>query len=289
MKKSVLLCALAVFTLGFFSQAMATQSENPLISAVEQGNEQEVKKLLAEGTDVNATMGKIPWTPLHYAANQGNLKIAKLLIKNGADVNAHSDISETPLYVAVLANDAKMVKYLTSQGADVNISLSSWTPLFHASLNGYKKIVKLLLKNGADVNINYPIWAALSCHDEECSLKDKEDMLKDIIKYGGDIDKPMEEPNKMTALDQAIMDNKLETAKLLFKLGAKIKKGFLYKSYLNVATINKNKKMIELLLNNGANINIKDNYGNTPLNYATTEEIRDFLISRGAKYGEDLK
>ncbi len=287
MKKIFMLCIATFCMLCMFSQINA-QTKNTLISAVEQNDIKEVKKLLAEGADVNV-IDKTSLTPLHHAIHKGNLKIAEKLIEKGADVNAHTEESETPLYMAVLHNDTKMVKYLISKGADVNMSLTSWTPLFHASLKGYKKIVKLLLKNGADVNVNYPIWAALSCHDEECSLKDKEDMLKDIIRYGGDIDKPMEEPNKMTALDQAIMDNKLETAKLLFKLGAKIKKGYLSKFYLQVATINNNKEMIELLLDNGVDINIKDNYGNTPLNYATTEEIKELLIQRGAKYGEDLK
>ena len=292
MKKSVLLCALAVFTLGLALpiQAQVNKDLNAaLFTAVEQGNFKEVKNLIAQGADVNATDKKV-LTPLHYAVLSGNLKMSKLLIKDGADVNAHSNESETPLYLAVIHNNEKMVKLLTSSGADANISLTSWTPLFHSCLHGYKTIVKLLLKNGADMSqgIVSPVQATLVCHEEDCTLKDKEEILKILIKYGVDIDSV--NPDSETSLDRAVIENNTEVVKMLFKLGSKLEKGKHAKWYPLIAVRDyNNKEMLEILIDNGADLNVKNDQGKTPLDYAKTEEMQQLLIKYGAKSGKDLK
>ena len=46
--------------------------------------------------------------------------------------------------------------------------------------------------------------------------------------------------------------------------------------------VHKDLRVVELLLNNGANINARDNLGRTPLKTAKDEKIRAFLIAHGA-------
>ena len=48
------------------------------------------------------------------------------------------------------------------------------------------------------------------------------------------------------------------------------------------------KTLIEMLIAKGVDINAKDNSGKTPLDYAEKEEIKQLLISHGAKSGKDL-
>jgi len=42
------------------------------------------------------------------------------------------------------------------------------------------------------------------------------------------------------------------------------------------------------VLSKGADVNAKDDWDKTLLDYAKDEEIRELLISRGAKSGKDL-
>ena len=49
------------------------------------------------------------------------------------------------------------------------------------------------------------------------------------------------------------------------------------------------KEIVELLISKGADINILDKNGNTALDYAQTDDMKQFLISHGAKSGKELK
>ena len=58
-----------------------------IYEAAEEGQIEEVKKLLAAGAGVNAQT-KFKETPLHFAAENGQKEVAELLIDKGANVNA---------------------------------------------------------------------------------------------------------------------------------------------------------------------------------------------------------
>ena len=47
--------------------------------------------------------------------------------------------------------------------------------------------------------------------------------------------------------------------------------------------------MLKLLLENNAEVNSTDNRNKTALDYAQTDEIKQLLISHGAKSGKELK
>ncbi len=271
MKKLVLLCA-AVFTLGLALPVQAqTNMESALVKASEQGNFKEVKNLVNQGIDVNTVVEER--SPLFMAVLNKNYKIAKYLISKGADVNFVFDNRETLLFIVARNDESKMVEFLMKNGADIN------------------KITNLA---------STPIEAAiLFCSD--CPLKNKEKTLKTMLKYGADIDMKNPYEPKWTALDSAIYHNRLEAAKLLFKLGAKLDKSLFKNLNLITAIGHENKEMVELLLDNGADINAKNENGKTALDrlengeiqswgkVVKNEEIRQLLISRGAKNGKDLK
>jgi ankyrin repeat protein len=47
--------------------------------------------------------------------------------------------------------------------------------------------------------------------------------------------------------------------------------------------------LVELLLKNGAKVNHKNKYGDTPLDEAADEKIADLLRKHGGKTGEELR
>lgn len=112
---------------------------------------------------------------MHKAALNGNLAKVKRLIKQGTDVNARDRLGCTPLHWAVYNRYVPVVKYLLEHGADVNVQATgSWgavyegsTPLILASYYGYPEIVKMLLTHGANKTLkNVYHYSAIAYADE---------------------------------------------------------------------------------------------------------------------------
>ena len=55
------------------------------------------------------------------------------------------------------------------------------------------------------------------------------------------------------------------------------------------AAHNDQKETVSLLLRNGANVNIRDKFGNTPLDVTLNDNIADLLRQHGGKTGQELK
>jgi len=142
---------LFVFLLCLISGSLAFASD--LYRAIDNGNEEEVRKLLDAGISANAP-SDFDGNPLHYIAMRigMNMNIAKLLVERGSNVNLRdrSAYEYTPLHYAT---KKKLVEILVEGGADVNaLSLAKNTPLHHAAGNARKETVMFLLAKGADVN-----------------------------------------------------------------------------------------------------------------------------------------
>jgi len=88
MKNKVMLtCLLLVLVTG--CRTLITPPQQVLHRAVLSGNLAEVKRLLEEGSDVNAK-GEYGMTPLMWAAGIGRIEMVKFLLSKGADVNARN-------------------------------------------------------------------------------------------------------------------------------------------------------------------------------------------------------
>jgi ankyrin repeat protein len=106
-------------------------------AAAAQGNLRAVRRCLAAGADVDATVDApgIPVsgaTPLHLAVLFDQGAVARLLIETRANVNAKAKDKHggTPLHWAAAVGRLEMAKRLIEAGADVNApDNNGYTPL----------------------------------------------------------------------------------------------------------------------------------------------------------------
>ncbi|XP_058807206.1 uncharacterized protein LOC131673320 [Phymastichus coffea] len=83
--------------------------------------------------------------PLAAIANNDIITLKKL-VKNGTDVNAQDRNLLTLLHHAVMVNQPNIVKFLLANGADINrVTSKGETPLHIAASKGYLAVVKILL------------------------------------------------------------------------------------------------------------------------------------------------
>ncbi len=266
---------------------------NALLSAVQSGKVEEVKKLISAGANVNS-VDKDGW-PLLYAAIPCKTEILDLLLSAGADVNKSTG-SDTVLSRACFQlNDPKAIELLIKAGADVNAMDNS--ALFSAVEAGKLDFVKLLVKAGANVNAknkkgksvlqfcsNPTIRDFLSKSGTKVSAAVLKDIafsggvngVKSLVATGADVNQKDE--NGCTALILLVKDG-----------------------WNSNATV----KGIDGLIQAGADISIKDNSGKSALEYAVDKaqdkkinalcktqalisQALDYAVAKGNKKAESI-
>lgn len=95
----------------------ARNRHTPLMWASQYGNNDIVKYLIEQGTEVNKTQNFNRDYPLVLATKQGNIDIVKTLIANGADLNIKNQNNETALTIAQKLNNKELVTLLKGHKA----------------------------------------------------------------------------------------------------------------------------------------------------------------------------
>jgi murein DD-endopeptidase len=135
------------------SDAAIASTLTPLMRAALFGSVADMRAVLKENPDVNATATKLAITALMCAAHDATK--VRLLIDAGAIVRAATVAGHTALLVAAdYAGAAESVRLLLQHGADPNIRSKAFlaTPLARAALHGDRPVIGLLLDAGAAVN-----------------------------------------------------------------------------------------------------------------------------------------
>jgi len=91
-------------------------------------------------------------TPLLFAARVGDAESARILIEAGADVNDRLPDGTSALVEAAHSGQQAVGALLLDKGADPNAAASGYTALHAAVLRGRLDLVKALLAHGADPN-----------------------------------------------------------------------------------------------------------------------------------------
>ena len=135
-----------------------TPLDRELIAAAERGDVPSVKKLIAQGANVNAKDGKQDSAFL-IASARGRTEVVKLTLAAGADLKATNRYGGTGLIPACHYGHLETVKLLLTTKIDVNhVNNLGWTALLEAVILGdggptHTEIVRLLLAHGANPRI----------------------------------------------------------------------------------------------------------------------------------------
>lgn len=133
---------------------MPTMRDAWLLSAAEGGKEDIVQLLLEHKADLGAK-DEQNRTALHLAAEAGHEQVVSLLLEKGADPNLKATDGSTPLWRAAKFGKYEVVKQLLPlDGLDINAKSKNFmAPLAEAAREGHEKVVTLLVEKGADLNI----------------------------------------------------------------------------------------------------------------------------------------
>jgi ankyrin repeat protein len=264
--------------------------ENSLMHlAARSGSLELIEFLHNKGLDVNEPKGDSGWSILANAVQSGNLSLIKYLIGKGAKVNGDStamsiaiDLKRLELveylleagadvkgdswflYKAAGAGQLEISKLLIAKGADVNGHLSNGeTALMIATRGGFLEIVEFLVSRGADVNIRDESGQT-ALH--EATAGENFQLLEFLINHGANINTKAN--FGQTPLYYAVERGDQKAVKLLLAKGAVA--GSCLEALLSKAG-KWNKAIIELLIANGANVNVQTSNGITMLLYALQE------------------
>ncbi|XP_022730608.1 potassium channel AKT1-like [Durio zibethinus] len=153
---------------------------------------------------------------LCFAAARGDDLLLQQLLKRGSDPNEADNCGRTALHIAASNGSNHCVILLLEYGANPNIRDSEGNvPLWEAIMGKHESVIKLLVDNGA--TLSYGDVGQFACSAVE---QNNLDLLKDILKYGGDVRQP--KSNGTTAIHAAICEGNVEMVRFLLKQGADI-------------------------------------------------------------------
>ncbi len=146
---------LALLAVAMAAGAAAATSEPEVVLAAKAGDVSAVRALVQRKADVNAREAD-GTTALHWAARVGAQSTIELLVKAGANVNAANRYGVTPLAVAAKAGNAAVLETLLRAGAGLNEAEAGLpegqTLLMHAARVGDVGALRVLLAAGSAVN-----------------------------------------------------------------------------------------------------------------------------------------
>ena len=250
-----------------------------LATSEEESEVRRIRALIKDSPDLINARDSDGSTPLHHAASKGQLKVAEFLLANGADVNAPAFIGNsgasaasgsTPLLFAARNGHKSMVELLLAKGASVQGN-GSYTPLHAAASKGFKTVVEVLLDKKADVNARGPYPEFTPLH--EAAQRGFLGVAQTLIARGADVNARCSSPSSGEHFNNSR------------------RKPDASGSVLHIAVGRGDKALVDLLLTNKANPNLRSVYGQTPLHvaaYLGFIPIAEALLSAGADINANM-
>jgi ankyrin repeat protein len=251
------------------------------------GNIYEVNRAIEFGIEIDA-IGACGHTALMAAAYYGHRSIIKVLLAAGADPNLLSDgydglgFGMTALMFAAssfFASDRHLVaKQLVTAGADVNQQgAGSKTAIMHAALAGagYRTCVETLISAGADLDLRddrgHTVLSLVAAAENY-------QMFNLLLQAGAST-----EGLESIQLIQAATIGNLDRVQSL--LSARVNLDLDRGAAIGNAAAAGHTQVVDLLIRAGANVNLSNNSGFTPIAsaaHAGYREIVSLLIEAGA-------
>ena len=297
--------------------AGAQAADSRVAAAALDGDKAAVRGLIQGGADVNGALSD-GTTALHWAVRADDADLVDILIRAKANVNAKDPDGITPLALACANASPAMIRKLLAAGADSNaVDPTGETVLMIAARMGNADGVKALVDASAAVNAKD--------REAETALMvavraNRADVVKLLIDHGAEVDAATRvgktparrppnagggshgagivrggwpdrgyqeaTPGGMTALLYAARDGRLEIVRMLLAAGADLKRDDVNKiSPFAMAITNNHMDVAQFLLERGADVNERDNWGRTPLWEAV--EMRNLETDRNGRNSVD--
>lgn len=241
-------------------------------------------------------------TLLHYIMSSDKMtltwsqknNIIKTLIEHGIDLNIKNNDERTPLYYACVDKPYNKISSFPIHKYDTDDTFYK-NEDYSEILTERCQVVKTLLENGAlpnsyDTSGNTVLHYIMDVEDSSTKWNEKNNIIKLLIDHNADLN--IQNKSGLTPLHyicivlDAYVYNPLIEIPLLnrtvnydteinIKIGGPIQSSLKYLRYIATPAYY---NIIVTLLKNGANPNIQDNTGKTPLHYAKLFEIVKILL-----------
>ena len=265
--------------------------------AAENGHDDVVNLLARWGAEMDKPLSikRKRLTPLMLAARAGHFKAAVALINNDCHIEMKDVLGRTALMHAALNGHYPVVALLLNKGANPNaLDAAGNTGLHYAAAYGWYHVVQLLLQGGGSTDvvnserISPMAVAVLKYHDDVAQL---------LFNHGADPN--ISDNQKRTLLmllvvqvPDALVSERIEYLLDHFSPSPNVQDIHGLTVLHHIASVKLPKERQEdlvptakLLLNGGADVNIKDYAARTPLFQATKSEnipLINFFITKGA-------
>jgi ankyrin repeat protein len=259
------------------------KGKTPLMNAARSQSVEACKFLLAHGADVKAVDSK-GGNVIHncFTFNDFNPEVSKLLLKEGADVDHRDNEGQTPLISACSIGVIDGVKTFIQLGADVNAkNKKSQSAIMKSCIIEFDddpKIIELLIKAGAQ-DIDKAVLTSVTFGNVNT--------LKTLINNGGNINMVDNKGRNLLMLASLSFGDS-EVVEFMLRNEFDLEKKDKYGNTALLLASNPwggNDDAIPALVKDGANINVKNNNGISPLLnlvFSENPKLIKLLIDRGA-------
>ncbi|MBL7471733.1 ankyrin repeat domain-containing protein [Robertkochia sediminum] len=252
----------------------------PLFYAAQINHKSKFDYLLKNGAEISALTDEFihpQFDVLYVALEYDSDRILKRIIElKSFDLNKKYDDCENVIYTAVRNNSQKCLKILLDNKVRLDVTDEcsddkGISPLGWAALKNHVDVAKLLIEYGANVNeqknIKEHTILGYACSSKDASLE----MVKLLVENGADIDKSNH--LNFTPLMRAVASGKIDIVEYLITKNANINAQTDFGRYspLHYACSRNNMQIVELLLENGANPDMKDKNNLRPIDKLQNE------------------
>jgi|GEM_PF-6486167 len=272
----------------------ASVDPNELWKCVKRNDAKQLESFLTMEPSLESIEKSQGWSMLTYSLLTNKTKLFHLLLEAGAQVNTTYS-GQSLLYHAVQRKDLDSVKTLFHFGVNPNLVVDDFSPLELALQQKNEEMITCLLKNGAQVNYcgekSAPILVIIESNSEAfiallvqygldvdrvvlgrsplewCVLHKKESVFESLVHHGANINIGREDGNALIC--KIVKSGRYWFLTLLIELGADLNvldnKG---RSPLEIAIVDNEVKIVKSLVNGGASIQLKNADHLTPLQVA---------------------